>query len=54
MTGFRKCFDTHELTRLADRFIVGERERYSKITSGCFDLATGSDGAAWKEKLWRG
>lgn len=38
MTGFKRCFEIYKLTRLADRFTVGERERNSKMDSGILDL----------------
>lgn len=51
VTGFRKRFDICKLTRLADRSIVGERERNSEITFGFFDLATESDKADGRRSL---
>lgn len=54
VTGFRKCFEIYKLTRLADRFIVGERERNSKITSGFLDLTAKSGGTDWRGKALGG
>lgn len=53
VTVFRKCFEIYKLTRLADKFIVGERERNSKMTSRFLYLTSESGEEDWK-KLWRG